>query len=237
MIHFRNIHKRFGKLQVLNGCTLELHSGRVIALIGPNGGGKSTLMKCLLQLVNPDSGEIFFQEELIVNSSAYRSKIGYMPQIGRYPEQMTIRQLFAMMSDLRGIQLHTDHELYDAFGLAGIQQKKLGALSGGTRQKVSAALAFLFNPQVLIVDEPTAGLDPVSSEIFKEKIKKARSEGKLVLITTHNLSEVDELADEVVFLHEGVIRFHHTVSALLEQTKETSVSRAVARMTKDIRYD
>jgi Cu-processing system ATP-binding protein len=169
MIKIENINKRFKKLHALNDISAQFDKGQVISLIGPNGSGKTTLIKSILGLVKPDSGKVFFNDEAITENVEYRKNIGYMPQIGRYPDNMKIGQLFEMIKNIRP-EKKWDEELYYRFKLDAILDKSMKALSGGTRQKVSAALAFLFDPDVLILDEPTAGLDPLSSEILKEKI-------------------------------------------------------------------
>ncbi|MFA6945266.1 MAG: ABC transporter ATP-binding protein, partial [Pedobacter sp.] len=158
--------------------------------MGPNGCGKTTLIKTILGMVVPDSGSILFQGKDILNHWQYRDQIGYMPQMGRYPDNMTIGQVFGMIKDIRGMSEGLDEDLIKAFSVQNLMNKRMGTLSGGTIQKVSAALAFLFNPSVLILDEPTAGLDPVASELFKEKILAEKDKGKLVLITSHILSDL-----------------------------------------------
>ncbi len=163
MIRIENINKRFRKLQALNNINAEMKKGQVISLIGPNGSGKTTLIKFILGLIKPDSGNIFFNDVSISESVDYRKQIGYMPQIGRYPDNMKIGQLFKMIKNIRNDEKKLDEELYYKFRLDTILDKPMRTLSGGTRQKVSAALAFLFDADVLILDEPTAGLDPLSS--------------------------------------------------------------------------
>src|SRR5204862_3172766 len=113
-----------------------------------------------------------------------------------------------------------------------LMHKRMRTLSGGTRQKVSAALAFMFNPSVLVLDEPTAGLDPVSSEILKEKIIHEKSKGKLVLITSHILSELDDLVTQVVYMQEGKIGFHKSLSELQTETGEEKLNKAIAQFMK-----
>ena len=229
MIRVENIEKRFGKLQVLKGINATFEQGLVISVIGPNGSGKTTLIKCILGMVVADKGKIFLNAQDIVGSFIYRSNIGYMPQIGRYPENMKVGQLFTMMKDIRH-QDRLDDELITAYALQGMFGKAMKTLSGGTTQKVSAALAFLFNPQILILDEPTAGLDPVASEILKAKILKAKAEGKLVIITSHIMSEVEEIADKIMYLFEGRINFYKTLAALKQETGEDKLGRAVAQI-------
>lgn len=232
MISIESVHKKFGSLTALNHISLLLQPGHSYALIGPNGSGKTTLIKSVLGLVVPDSGEIRFDGKSIRNDWRYREKIGYMPQIGRYPENMRIGQLFDMMKNIRQDEPRIDEELLDAFKLYKIFDKRMHALSGGTRQKVSAALAFLFSPPVSIFDEPTAGLDPVSVEILKEKILHEKRMGKLLIITSHILSDLDELTTNLVYMHEGQVQYNNAIDQLKEETNETRLNKAIATLIK-----
>ncbi len=231
MIEAKNISKSFGKLKALDSVSISCNSGECIALIGPNGSGKTTFIKSVLGLVVPDSGEILFNKKNITNDWKYRSQIGYMPQIGRYPDNMTIGQLIKMMKDIRKMDAdNSDEELIHNFQLEKIFDKRMRTLSGGTRQKVSAALAFLFNPVVLILDEPTAGLDPVASEILKEKIIKEKQKGKLILITSHVLSELDDLISQLIYMQDGKLIVHKSIEELRTLTKEQKLSKAIAKL-------
>jgi Cu-processing system ATP-binding protein len=231
MIRIENINKQFKKLHALNGINVHFNKGQVISLIGPNGSGKTTLIKSILGLVKPDSGQIFFNDEAISQNVEYRKNIGYMPQIGRYPDNMKIGQLFKMIKNIRA-EKEWDEELYYRFKLDTILDKSMKALSGGTRQKVSAALAFLFNPDVLILDEPTAGLDPLSSEILKEKILSEKEKGKLILITSHVLSDLEDLTTDVLYLQDGKIVFSKSMTELKQETGEEKLGKAIAWMMK-----
>ena len=230
MIVAKNITKKFGKVYALNDVSVTCNKGECIALIGPNASGKTTFIKCLLGMVVPQSGTINFDNNSIANNWLYRNRIGYMPQIGRYPENMSIAQVFNLMKDIRKPIGLADEELIQKFKLDIIMQKRMRVLSGGTRQKVSAALAFLFNPDVLILDEPTAGLDPVSSEILKEKIIKEKNKGKLILITSHVLSELDDLVTEVIYMQEGRLGFQKSISILKQETGEQKLAKAIAKI-------
>lgn len=230
MITVSNISKQFGKLKALDNLNLTFNPGECIALIGPNGSGKTTLIKSVLGMVVPDSGTILFSNKNIYKDWHYRSKIGYMPQIGRYPENMTIGQVISMMKDIRRSTSGLDDELIHKFGLETMMNKRMRTLSGGTRQKVSASLAFLFNADVLILDEPTAGLDPVSSEILKEKILKEKSNGKLIIITSHVLSELDDVVTHIIYMQDGKLKFQKEITMLKAETGETKLSKAIAKI-------
>ncbi|MFN8320765.1 MAG: ABC transporter ATP-binding protein [Saprospiraceae bacterium] len=227
MIEVVNLHKKFGKFSALSNINLVLGTGQCVALVGPNGCGKTTLIKSILGLVVPQQGQILIDGQSIIHQHSHRAKLGYMPQIGRYPGNLTIGQLINMVRNLRPHQNHYDEELIDLLGIHAILSKKMSALSGGTIQKVSAILAFLFDPDILILDEPTAGLDPLSAEILKMKIEKAVKKGKLVLITSHILSELDELVTQVVFMQEGQIILHRAVDQLISETGQTKLSKAI----------
>lgn len=233
MIDVLTLHKNFGRLRALDNVSLKLGKGECVALIGPNGCGKTTLIKSILGMVIPDSGQILFDGKNIKGSYEYRNRIGYMPQIGRYPENMSIGQVISMIREIRHSQSGLDEQLLRAFRLEELYPKKMRTLSGGTTQKVSATLAFLFNPEVLILDEPTAGLDPIASEILKEKIVAEKEKGKLILITSHLLSELDDLVTQVVFMQEGAVKFHSEIGELRAQTGETKISRSIAKILKE----
>lgn len=233
MIRIENLHKRFKKLQVLNNINAFFGSGQVVSLIGPNGSGKTTLIKTILGMVRPDSGQIHVHGKLIANDPLYRGRIGYMPQIGRYPDNMKVGQLFSMMRNIRNLpESELDNDLLVKLNLVSIFEKPMRTLSGGTRQKVSAALAFYFNPDILVLDEPTAGLDPLSSEVLKEKILKEKQENKLIIISSHILSDLDDLTTHVLYLQEGRMMFLKEIGEIRRETGEQKLGKAIASIMK-----
>lgn len=232
MIEARGLTKRFGSLTVLQAIDLTIATGRVTAILGPNGAGKTTFIKMILGLVKPGSGSLLFDGTPIGSDCAYRARIGYMPQIARFPENLTGRELIAMVRDLRAPTGPLDEALISAFALESQLGKPLRTLSGGTRQKINAVLAFLFRPELLIFDEPTAGLDPMASSELKDKMLAARQEGRTCIISSHVLSELEELADDVVFLLEGRIHFAGSVAELKARTQQSSIERAVAELMR-----
>lgn len=232
MISIENLSKTFGRLVALDQVNLNLIAGKSYALVGPNGSGKTTLIKCILGMVKPSTGQILFKGKDISREWKYREDIGFMPQIGKYPENMRIGELVEMMKNIRKDVKTVDEELIEAFKLYKIYDKKMHTLSGGTRQKVSASLAFLFHAPVMILDEPTAGLDPVSVEILKEKIIYERRIGKLMIISSHILSDLDELTTEMIYIFEGKVQYNNSIDSLKRETNETRLNKAVTTLIK-----
>lgn len=227
MISIENLHKKFGKVQVLSGVSLAIKGGGVFAVLGPNGSGKTTLIKSILGMVIPDSGNIYIEDTSVKGQWEYRNLIDYLPQIAQFPENLKVVELIDMIKDLRK-QPTTDQELIALFGLEPFMDKKLGNLSGGTKQKVNLVLTFMFNSPLLILDEPTTGLDPVSLIRLKELISKEKKAGKTILITTHIMDFVESMADEIVFLLEGKIYFKGTVSDLKKKSNQSDLEHAIA---------
>lgn len=236
MIEIRNIQKSFGKLEVLKGVDLQLDSGKTYAFMGPNGSGKTTLLKCVLGLVRPDKGEILMDGQKVNDSWQYRSQIGYMPQITNFPENLKVLELFDMIRNIRKRPVDIDN-LLRYFELEASQDKKLKNLSGGMKQKVNAILTLMFDPKLLVLDEPSVGLDPISHIKLKDVIRHERNKGKTVLITTHIINDVEELADEIIFLMDGKIYFKGTPDVLRMEQGEEALDKAIARLTNKEAYD
>jgi Cu-processing system ATP-binding protein len=234
MIEAHRVSKSFGRLRALDEFSVRMAGGRAFSLIGPNGSGKTTFIKCLLGLVIPDSGTVTLDGRSLLGDPALRGRIGYMPQIGRFPDNMRVGHLFEMMRDLRReSSRRLDDELSDSLDIKRIAGKPMRTLSGGTRQKVSACLAFLFDPDVLVLDEPTAGLDPVSVEILKEKVVSARNKGKLILMTSHILSDLDEMTTDVLFLVEGRLQFSRPIDELRAECGEQKLGKLIAQIMRN----
>lgn len=233
MITIKNLNKSYGKLHVLHNINLQLEKGQCIGFVGPNGCGKTTLMKCILGLATPQSGEVIVNGMNVQDNPSYRQHIGFMQQNSCFPENMSVRETFKTIEDARSTDVTLDKELYEAYAIDRIAEKKTKTLSGGTNQKVNAALAFLFNPDILILDEPTASLDPLAANILKEKIVKEKD--KLVFITSHILSELEGIVTHIIFMEEGHILFFKPVDELLKETQQDNVSQAVMYYLKKSR--
>ncbi|MBT3442287.1 MAG: ABC transporter ATP-binding protein [Flavobacteriaceae bacterium] len=229
MIKIEQLHKKFGKNQVLKGVDLEFLDKGIFAIIGPNGSGKTTLIKALLGMVVPDKGDLSVGGTSIRKDWRYRDQIDYLPQIANFPANLTVKELISMIKDLRN-RPGEDKRLIALFKLEPFLSKKLSNLSGGTKQKVNLVLTLMFDSPIIILDEPTTGLDPIAIIHLKELIKEEKAKGKIILITSHIMSFVEEMADEIVFLLEGKVYFKGNIEALKTQTDESNFEHAIANL-------
>jgi len=227
MVTIQNLHKSFGKNQVLNGVDLDIKEGGIFAILGPNGSGKTTLIKSILGMVIFDKGSIEVLGNNIKKNADYRRQIDYLPQIANFPNNLKVQELIKMIKDLRG-KASEDEKLIELFRLQPFLDKKLGNLSGGTKQKVNIVLTFMFDSPLIILDEPTTGLDPISLIRLKDLIQEEKKRGKTILITSHIMSFVEEMADEIVFLLEGNIYFKGSIYELKNKTGQVDFEHAIA---------
>ncbi len=232
MVTIQHLYKSFGPVDVLQGVNLNIDEAGIVAILGPNGSGKTTLIKSMLGMVIPQKGEIFIDEQQVLGKWEYRNDISYMPQIANFPQNLRVRELINMIKNLR-TETSLDQELIELFKLQSFLDKKLGTLSGGTRQKVNIVLTFMFDSPLIILDEPTTGLDPVALIYLKRLIAEEKAKGKTILITTHIMNLVEEVADRVIFLLDGNIYFDGTVDALKQQTQQQNLEHAIAEILKN----
>ncbi len=229
------LRKHFGRLHVLEGVDLALDAGQVTAVVGPNAAGKSTLIKCILGLVRPSGGTIEVLGETVGSDPHYRRFIGYMPQAARFPDNLTGEEVLALLAELRGGEVRHDGVLREALGLsAETLARPVRMLSGGTRQKLSAIVALRHEAPVLILDEPTAGLDPLTSSHLKELVRQRATSGAAVLLTSHVMAEVEELADALVYLVDGRVRFRGSLDELRLRTGQRGVEHAIAHLMREV---
>lgn len=228
MIKIQNLQKRFGKFVALENINIEIEKGKITSIIGPNGSGKTTLIKSILGLVIPTKGEIYIDGVNIKKNYNYREKIGYMPQIANFPENVTVGEFFSMMQDIRNKKNEKKlNELIEILDLTSHLNKKIKNLSGGTKQKVNAILSLMFNPEILIFDEPTVGLDPITAIKLKKLISKEKEKGKTIIFVSHIVNEIESLADNIVFMVEGKLTFAGTIIDLKVKAQRESLEDAI----------
>jgi Cu-processing system ATP-binding protein len=229
MIEISSLFKKFGKVEVLKDLDLSIKQGGIFAILGPNGSGKTTLIKSILGMVIPNKGEIKIDGKSVLKQYLYRKNVNYLPQIANFPGNLSVLELIRMIKDIRGKEAK-DAELIDLFGLQPYLKQKLGHLSGGTKQKVNIVLTFMFESDLIILDEPTTGLDPISLISLKKLINSEKDKGKTILVTSHIISFVEEVADQIVFLLDGKIYFKGSLSELKTQTGQNDLEHAIANI-------
>lgn len=227
MIQVESLYKKFGKNKVLEGLDLHIQNGGIFAILGPNGSGKTTLIKAILGMVLPNKGKISVLGDSIKNKWKYRQEIEYLPQIANFPGNLKVKELITMIKDLRNKPSEESH-LITLFGLEPFLDKKLANLSGGTKQKVNIVLTFMFDSPIIILDEPTNGLDPQAVIHLKELIRQEKQKGKTILVTSHIMQFVEEIADNIVYLLEGKIYFKGSIAELMKMTDQVDFEHAIA---------
>jgi Cu-processing system ATP-binding protein len=232
MLVIKGLSKKYGKLQVLKNLDLDFNQSGIYVVLGPNGSGKTTLIKCILGMVLPEDGTIFYDNQSISGSCEYRKNISYLPQIARFPENLTGRELIAMIKDIRKTESY-EQELIDLFELEKHLDKNLKHLSGGTKQKINTVIALMFDSQMIILDEPTAGLDPISLIRFRTLLEKLSREGKIIIITTHVIDLVEKIADRIIFLLEGETYFNGSVKELIAGQDSSNLEEAIANILEN----
>lgn len=232
MIKFENISKSFGKLTVFDKLNLEIGESGIVSILGPNASGKTTLIKMLLGMVIPNNGNIIYQNKSILKDWNYRKDISYLPQIAHFPENLRVKELISLVKNIRQ-QDSDEKELIDIFKLGNSLDKKLGHLSGGTVQKVNLTLCLMFDSPVIVLDEPSNGLDPIALVNLKELISREKEKGKLILLTTHIMSLVEELSERMVFLLEGNVVFDGSNENLKTMYQATNIEKALANLLEN----
>ncbi|NNE25385.1 MAG: ABC transporter ATP-binding protein [Saprospiraceae bacterium] len=232
MIKVQNIHKQFKTNKVLRDISIDFGAPGITSVLGPNGSGKTTLLKCILGLIIPNKGDILFDGVSIKNKHLYRNQIGHLPQIARFPENLTPTQIIHMIKDLRGNNTSEDKYI-EMFNLKGELHKKMNTLSGGNKQKVNLLLTLMYDTPIIILDEPSTGLDPVALLNLKKELIWQRNQGKQIIVTTHIMPLVEEIADRIVFLLDGKIYYDGSLESLISQRKSKNLEHAIASILQN----
>ncbi|MEM3690210.1 MAG: ABC transporter ATP-binding protein, partial [Candidatus Micrarchaeia archaeon] len=206
MIETFELTKKFGGLTAVDEVTLSVKEGEILVVVGPNGAGKSTLVKMLCTILSPTSGSARIMGFDIVNESQkVRSLVGYLPEEPRVYDYMTGEEFLSFFADIYNSGRENIPELLEFVGLKEHAKRKIGEYSKGMKHRISLARALIHNPPVLVLDEPTMGLDPASSRDVRERIKEMRKEGKTILVCTHYMDEADFLSDKLAVINNGRI--------------------------------
>jgi phospholipid/cholesterol/gamma-HCH transport system ATP-binding protein len=237
LIELRNLHKRFGRLVVLNGVSLEIHEGQSLVVIGASGTGKSVMLKHIVGLLRPDHGEVWFDGKRIDDLPErdlveVRTQFGFLFQMGALFDSINVEENIAF--PLTEHTTKTPDEISELVGqklaLVGLKdtRKKMpGELSGGQKKRVALARAIALGPRVILYDEPTTGLDPIRSDVINELILKLQRELKVTsIVVTHDMQSAFKVGDRIVMLHEGKVLFDGTPDEL-RATEEPVVRRFV----------
>ncbi|MDP2600713.1 MAG: ABC transporter ATP-binding protein [Deltaproteobacteria bacterium] len=228
MITIQSLSKHYGRQKVLDGVDLTVSDGVLFALLGPNGSGKTTLLKSLLGIVAPDpSGEIIFNNRSILGKKSYKRHVGYMPQNPKFPPHLKVRELVTLFEKLRQKKGVHKEKLAADLQIDRFWHKPFGELSGGMSQKVNILLCFMFETSLLILDEPTLGLDPSITFYLKQLMREKKTEGKTVLFTSHVMAEVEEIADRMALLVEGKIYTVIAPQEMMRQRKSKTLEEAL----------
>ena len=215
-----NISKCYGKFKALDDVSFEVLAGQVIALLGHNGAGKSTLLKLILGLLTPTSGLLQVQGHSVGTMNARQSlSLGYLPENVSFYDNMTANELLRYFAKLKGVALPKVHELLAEFGLEAAKDKRLSTFSKGMRQRLGLAQAILAEPKVLLLDEPTVGLDPLASAFLYQKIAQLRAQGCAIIISTHELGLVQDQMDRALILGRGRMLASGSLTSLRAATQ------------------
>lgn len=218
MIRIESLEKHYGTVHALQGLSLEASAGEVLALLGPNGAGKSTTIKSIVGLVTPSGGRVLVDGiDVTREPRRARSLIGYLPQRVHFYDNLTPREVLAFFAQLRKAPLAGIDPLIDRVGLRTVAERRTAGFSGGMLQRLGLAVALLGDPRLLILDEPTAGLDPEGSILFKEVIAERQRAGTTVLLSSHLLAEVETIADRIAVCHQGRIVALDTLERMRER--------------------
>ncbi len=215
----------------VNNIDFECKPGRIFSLLGPNGAGKTTTLRMIATIMKPSSGKITVAGHDTVNESAeVRKKIGFLTGSTGLYNRLSANEIIKYFADLYGMeQSKFKQRKEELFGLLGINEfahKRIGELSTGMKQKVSIARTMIHDPEVVIFDEPTSGLDVISSENIIGLIRNAKEQGKTVIFSSHIMSEVDLLSDDLAIIHKGKLRFNGTMDEFRAEMKDYTLTEA-----------
>lgn len=224
IIKLENLYHQFGKLTVLNDLTLNLEKGEVLGLFGHNGAGKTTTMKIILGLLKPSSGNvsIFGQDPALSSFTHHRYRLGFLPENVSFYQQLTGLEVLTFFAKLKKVPLARCRSLLEQVGLGEAYSRKVKTYSKGMRQRLGLAQAILTEPSLLLLDEPTVGLDPIATQDFYSIVDDLRSNDCAIILCSHVLPGVEKHVDKVAVLSKGSLTAYGSIQQLREQTTLTT---------------
>lgn len=217
MIIAEGIRKKYGNKSALNGVSLKAEKGKITAILGPNGAGKTTLIRIILGLIFPDDGEVRILDKDPFKDKSIFKKIGYIQELPNLPPFLTGREVLEFSAKIKGVDKSEIPKLLEMVGMTENADKKIAKYSKGMIQRIAIAEAMLGNPEVLIMDEPNMGTDPVLITNFRNMVKNLAKDGRTVLMTSHEMEDVKKIADKVYFIFKGSVYFEGTVEDLIKR--------------------
>lgn len=222
MLEISNLSKSYGQAMALNNVSLSLNSGEIFGLLGPNGAGKSTLIRIVNQIIEADSGHIKFNQDLFRRE--HLKRIGYLPEERGLYRGMSVQDHGVFLGKLRGMNTKESKEAInywlDRFEISDWKKKRIEELSKGMAQKVQFIFTVLHQPKLIILDEPFSGFDPLNVELIKKEIQSLKSQGRTILLSTHNMNSVEEICDRAMLIHEGKTILQGSVNELRNEYKD-----------------
>ncbi|MBC7129317.1 MAG: ABC transporter ATP-binding protein [Thermoplasmatales archaeon] len=220
MIEIRNLRKTYNGIVAVNNISFEVKKGEVFALLGPNGAGKTTTIKAILGLIKIDEGEVRINGiDVFSNEREAKKLIGYLPETPSFYENLTALQTLEFFAELRGVEKEKCVEILKEVGLGDAINRKVGGFSKGMIQRLGLAQCMMGSPSLLILDEPTSGLDALGAYEIRNRIRKMKEEGNTIVLSSHILSEVQELSDRVAIMNRGNIIAIDSVEKLSQKLK------------------
>jgi len=239
----RKQRKESGKLNgatftAVNDVSFSCRSGRIFGLIGPNGAGKTTILRMIATMLTPTSGTIrILNEDGIAHPEKVRKTLGFLSNNTGLYDRLTAEEMIRYYADLNGMEppkfFNRRDELYELLNMKHFIHRRISNLSSGMKQKVSIARTIIHDPAVVVFDEPTTGLDVLSSRAIVELILRCRDEGKTVIFSSHRMAEVEQLCDDIAIIHQGKLFFDDTFEAFKSQMKTSTLEEEFIHLTQD----
>lgn len=218
----RNIVKQYASHKALNDVSIQVPEGKIYGLLGPNGAGKTTLIRIINRITAPDSGEILLNGRPSLPSDIYN--IGYLPEERGLYKKMKVKEHALFLAELKGLKKQEANqridEWFDKFNISSWKDKKVEELSKGMQQKIQFITTVIHDPELLILDEPFSGFDPVNAELLKKEILELKEKGKTIILSTHNMESVEALCDEITLINKSQVVLQGNVEAIRNQYKK-----------------